>query len=152
MKGKMQLIGLGLGWVFLAIFLMSGYYYNKLSNNSEKFSFTPITWDNHMQIFNGALQCNLISEDLLERKKILKATIFANVVSRKESLSGITYFFNDDADLLKSVMEQVQIEKACCPFMKFDIAILPFSKGFALQISGPEGTIELLKGFESEEL
>lgn len=101
-----------------------------------------------MQIFNGVVQCNLIGDDLLDRKMILKENIFSNVQKREESLNGITYYFKDDSNLLESLLEHVQIEKACCPFFKFDISILPFNKGFALKISGSKEAIEMIKNFE----
>jgi len=145
------MIILGLGWVFLALFLTSGYYFNKLNNDSNGFKFSPITWNNHIKVFNGAIQCNLIGDDLLDRKKMLKQTIFSKVLKRKESLNGITYYFNDDSNLLELVLEHVQIEKACCPFFKFDISILPFNNGFALQISGSEDALQMLKEFESSD-
>jgi len=104
-----------------------------------------------MQIFNGAIQCSLVNEDLLNRKKTLRQIIFTNIVSRKTSLNGVTYYFNDNADLLESVLEHVQIEKACCPFFKFDISILPFNNGFALQISGSKDALEMIKDFELED-
>lgn len=148
MKLKMLIAFLGLGWVFLALFLMSGYYYNKLSNNSERFQLSPITWESHMQVFNGVVQCNLMEEDLLKRKKVLKETVFSNVLQRKESADGVTYYFEYKANLLESVLEHVQIEKACCPFFKFDISILPFNQGFALQISGSEEALKMLKEIE----
>lgn len=152
MKRKIPITILGLGWVFLAIFLTSGYYFNKLTINSNGFKLSPITWDNHMQIFNGAVQCNLIEEDLIDRKKILKQEIFSKVIKREESLNGIIYYFKDDLNLLESVLEHVQIEKACCPFFKFDISILPFNSGFALQVSGSEDALQMLKEFESSDL
>jgi len=145
------LVVLGMGWVFFALILSSNYFFNKFSISPEASSFNPITWENHMQLFNGAVQCNLIEEELLERKKLLKETIFSNVQRRVESSDGITYYFDDEADLIASVLEHVQIEKACCPFFKFDISILPFNNGFALKISGSEEAIEMIKGLESEE-
>lgn len=112
---------------------------------------SPISWDNHLQIFNGAIQCNLIGDDLLDRKLVLKERIFSKVIKREESLNGITYYFKDDSKLLESVLEHVQIEKACCPFFKLDISILPFNNGFALKISGSEDAIEMIKDFELSE-
>ena len=148
MREKNLKIVLGSGWLFLALFLTSGYYFNKLSNNSTAFKFIPITWENHLQIFNGAIQCNLVEADLLERKKLLKEAIFSKVQTKEESLNSFIYYFNDDPNLLESVLEHVQIEKACCPFFKFDISILPFNKGFALQISGSEDALKMLEEFE----
>ncbi len=149
MKRKILIIILGFGWIFLALFLTSGYYFNTLTNRSNGFKFSPIPWDNHLQVFNGAIQCNLIEDDLLDRKKILKQRIFSNVLKRVESEIGITYYFKDDFNLLESVLKHVQIERACCPFFKFDISILPFNNGFALQISGSKEALQMLKEFES---
>ena len=142
------MIILGLGWVFLALFLASGYYFNKFTDDTNGFKFSPITWDNHMHMFNGAVQCNLIEDELVERKELLKEVIFSKALKREEAINGITYYFDDDSNLLKSVLEHVQIEKACCPFFKFDISILPFNKGFALQISGSEEAVEMIEDFE----
>lgn len=151
MKSKILISILGLGWIFLAVFLISGYYFNTLSNNSNTFKLSPITWDNHMHMFNGAIQCNLLEEDLIDRKETLKKTIFSKVQKREESLNGITYYFENDSNLLESVLEHVQIEKACCPFFKFDISILPFNNGFAFQVSGSKEAIEMIKEFEKSE-
>ena len=102
-----------------------------------------------MQLFEGAIQCNLIEEDLVERKKVLKEAIFSKVQKKEESSEGFIYYFEDDSELLSNVLEHVEIEKACCPFFKFDISILPFNNGFALQISGSEAALEMIKEFES---
>ncbi len=151
MKMKILIIALSLGWVFLALFLTSGYFFNKLSNNSNAFKLSPITWDNHLQLMNGAIECSLIGDELLERKKVLQKTIFSQVQKKEKSLNGYTYYFVYDTKLLAAVLEHVQIEKACCPFFKFDISILAFNNGFALKISGSEEALEMLKEFESSE-
>jgi len=145
MRKKTSTIILGLGWVLFALFLISGYFYNKLSDTSANYAFSPITWESHMQIFNGAVQCNLIGDELMERKAILKKEIFSKVEKRVESSNGLIFYFKDDINLLESVLEHMIIEKACCPFFKFDVSILPFDKGFALQISGSENAIEMVK-------
>ena len=79
----------------------------------------------------------------------MKEEIFAKVTKREKSKNGIIYYFENDPKLLQSVLEHVQIEKSCCPFFKFDISILPFDHGFALQISGSEDAMEFIKEFES---
>ena len=152
MRRKIMIITLSLGWVFLALFLTSGYYFNTLSNKTHTFKLSPITWEDHMQIFNGAIQCNMLEEDLLDRKRILKKTLFSKVEKREESLNGISYYFKDSPNLLESLLEHVQIEKACCPFFKFDISILPFNKGFALKVSGSKEALEMIKDFESSDI
>ena len=149
MKRYISPIIFGLGWILLGIYLISGHYINGLSTNKSAFSFSPVAWEYHLQLFEGALQCNLTDEDLLKRKMFLKDKIFLNVVKKEKSRNGFVYYFNDEEFLLDYVLEFVQKEKACCPFFKFDISILPFNKGFALQISGSEEAVKILKNFES---
>ncbi len=146
----MKNIILGLGWIILAFFLVSGYYYEKFSIPSDSTAFIPISWESHKQIFHGVVQCSLIPEDLNIRKEELKKTIFSKVEKRKEDSNGIIFYFNDEPNLLESVLEHMMIERLCCPFFKFDVSILPFNKGFALQISGSEDAIEMIKAYELE--
>lgn len=150
MRRKILYAAFGLGWVFLGIFLVSGYYFNKMTNYFS-LEFTPINLDDHFEVFNGLIQCRLIEDELLERKITLRETIFSQVLKKEESTNEIRYFFEDDSKLLSSVLEHVQIEKACCPFFKFDISILPFNYGFVLQISGSEDAIQFVKEIELED-
>jgi len=54
-----KLVILSLGWVLLAIFLGSGYVMNKFKSGTEKSNFMPVTWDEHLSVFEGALSCSL---------------------------------------------------------------------------------------------
>lgn len=152
MKKTLLSILLGSGWILLALFLLSGHFYKKLTPDSEASFFSPIAWEGHLEIFEGAIQCSLTSEELLESKKHLKTEIISNVVEKVEIQNGYLYYFKDDPVLLNHVFGYIQKEKSCCPFFKFDVSILPFKKGFALQISGSEDAFKFLKDFEEEEL
>lgn len=152
MKKKLVRILLGSGWFFFVLLLISGYVFNSYSGNVNHSKFKPIAWDGHLQVFDGAIQCSFVGEALLERKAALKERIFSKVVNKEVSDDGITYYFEDDSTLLSSIFEDVQIEKACCPFFKFDISILPFGKGVALKISGSEAALEMIESFETMEL
>lgn len=152
MKRFLLLLFLSLGWIFLAIFLLSGYYYNKLSLNDNVYKFHPITWENHLQMFDGAVQCKLVGDDLLERKKVLKEQIFSNVSKKQAVHNGYIYYFHDSDLLLKDALEFVAYERECCPFFKFDISILPFGQGFAIQLSGSEAAFEMLSDFENSDI
>ncbi len=152
MKKNLLSLFLGTGWILLALFLLSGSYYKKLTNDTESFFFSPIAWEDHLQLFKGAIQCSLTNEELLERKKYLKDEIFNKIVKKDEIQNGFVYYFNDDPILLNYVLEFIQKEKTCCPFFKFDISILPFNKGFAMKISGSEEALNFLKDFENNEL
>ena len=84
----------------------------------------------------------------MERKENLRKNIFSKTKERIEISNGVIYRFEDNPELLTNALEFIQQEKACCPFFKFDISILPFQNGFAIQISGSELAKEMLIDFE----
>ena len=151
MKKNILFVLLSAGWFFLAVFLLSGYYFNKLSVGVDTSIFSPVSWGDHMQVFEGALQCSLTDEDLLERKQVLKESVFSKVTRKEEKTNGFVYYFKDEEGLLNDALEFIQKEKSCCPFFKFDVSILPFDHGFAIQISGSEEAIGMLKDFENND-
>lgn len=151
MKRNIFLLILGFGWVLLAIFLVSGYYFNKLSFNSEDSFLQPIPWKGHTQIFEGLVQCKLVGDDLLERKKELKEKVFSKVSRKEEVHNGYIYYFEEDQLSLNDALEFIKYEAECCPFFKFDISIMPFDYGYAFQISGSEEAFAMLHNFEHNE-
>lgn len=152
MKSNMLYTLLGSGWIFLGLFFISGFYFNKFSTQTDGSNFRPVEWRDHMQLFEGVIQCNLTNEDLIERKKLLKEKIFSKVTNREQTQNGYVYYFEYDKLMLENILEFTKTEKACCPFFKFDISILPFDLGIAIQLSGSEEVVEMLEDFESNDL
>lgn len=146
---KISILFLGSAWVLLAIFILSSYFFNKYSNDNNQPAFMPIAWEDQKQFFKGAIQCSLTSEALLERKQQLKEKVFSKVIKKEQTQNGYIFYFNNDAKILEETLEFVLKEKACCPFFKFDISILPYNYGFAFQISGAEEALEMLEDFEN---
>lgn len=139
-----------LGWVLLVLFLGSGYIMNKFKSGTENFPFQPITWGEHLSVFEGALSCSLTSEELRERIAMLRKEVFPKMIKKEELEEGYIYYFEDEGDLAIKILEFIGKEKQCCPFFKFDLSILPFKKGLALQISGSEGVKAFLSSKELE--
>ncbi len=69
----------------------------------------------------------------------------SKVIRKEIRPLAYVFYFEDDPDLLLHLMEFVQKEKDCCPFFKFDLSILPFEQGLALQISGSAAAMEMMK-------
>ena len=147
---KLQWVILGLGWVLLALFLGSGYVMNHFKSGTEKSAFTPISWGEHLIVFEGALSCSLTSAELQDRIALLKTEIFPNLTRKEELADGFIYYFEDEGDIAIKILEFIGKEKECCPFFKFDVSVLPFEKGIALQISGSEGVKDFLLSKELE--
>lgn len=150
MKMRISMVLLGMGWVLLGLFLLSGSYYKKLTGTSNTSFLSPIAWEDHLQVFKGAVSCSLSSEELLERKVYLRESIMSKVDRKEVQANAYVFYFKDDPLLLQDIMEFMQKEKACCPFFKFDLSILPFEKGLALQISGSDEAFEMIKEMEGD--
>lgn len=146
---KSKNIFLGLGWVLFFGSLISGSVFNKFSGE-EGFAFTPIGWEEHVTVLQGALTCSLTSEELIDRKLELKSEIFVHLKNKVELEDGYIYYFEDKKGLIEKITEFMLKEKQCCPFFKFDLSILPFEKGLAFRISGSKEVKDFLFEFEKE--
>lgn len=140
---------LGLGWVLFAVYFIGGYVYKQFSPEPISL-FTPVAWEDQQAVFEGAISCSLTNEELLERKKVLKKAVFSQLNKKEEVTHGFVYYFDDKDGLAEKITELMLKEKACCPFFKFDLSILPFNKGIALSITGSAAVKEMLKDFEQE--
>jgi len=135
---------LGMGWVLLAAFLLSSYVMNTYKSGTSQHAIAPITWEEHLLVFDGALSCSLTTDELQDRIALLRAEIFPNLKRKVALEKGYIYYFEDKGDMADKILEFVSKEKQCCPFFKFDFSILPFKKGLALQISGSKGVKDFL--------
>lgn len=127
------------GWLLFSFLLVSSLIFNKFSPAGESASTTSklfISWQDHLDVFQGALSCTLLPDDLRERLETLKVEVFANLIAKEELDDGYIFYFEDDKIMLDKVFEFISTEKLCCPFFKFDVSVLPFNKGLALRISG----------------
>jgi len=148
MKNKLLIPVLALGWVLLFLFLGSAYFFNSFTKDTNKSSWSPISWEEHLLVFDGALTCSLTSDELLERKQELREKIFPQLVKKESLNNGYIYYFEDNQELAEDILEFIGKEKQCCPFFKFDFSVLPFKKGLALQISGSPAVKDFLKDME----
>ncbi len=148
MKNKLLIPVLALGWILLFLVLGSTYFFNSFTKDTNENVWSPITWEEHLLVFDGALTCSLTSAELLERKQVLKEKIFPQLLKKESLDNGYIYYFEDEQQLAEDILEFIGKEKQCCPFFKFDFSVLPFKKGLALQISGSPAVKDFLKDME----
>jgi hypothetical protein len=98
----------------------------------------------------GAISFSITTEALQEGRIELKNKIFCPLLKKDELPQGFIFYFNDTRGMAENLTELMLKEKACCPFFKFDLFILPFNKGIALKISGSNAVKEMLVSFELE--
>ena len=151
MKSNFVIFLLSLGWILLFLFLGSAFVMNKFKTGSDHFAFTPIPFEEHLSVFEGAISCSLTSGELQDRIAYLKKDIFPRITKKTELEEGFIYYFDDKEDLAEKILEFIGKEKQCCPFFKFDLSVLPFKKGVALQISGSKGAKEFLIALDQQD-
>jgi hypothetical protein len=86
--------------------------------------------------------CTLTPAILAARKAALLPGLFRRADSREDTADGIRLRL--PADALSAVLEVVDAERQCCPFLRFEITVEPDSGPIWLVLSGPPGTGEFL--------
>ena len=71
--------------------------------------------------------------------------VFQTVNEVKELSNGFVFLFSGDPDIFSDIMEFVNKERLCCPFMGFNINIDPGQGNIWLKIYGREGIKECIK-------
>lgn len=89
--------------------------------------------------------CNVSALNKEERARysLVKKQLMADKKEVKDLPDGYSFRFATNAQAIKDVAEFVTYERACCPFINFDMAVS--GEDLSLKLSGPEGTKELLK-------
>ena len=90
--------------------------------------------------------CSLMDSELQERRRNVFQKVRSAVSEVKEVANGFIYCFPSDGAWIRELANLVELERQCCPFLKFSITVEPGDGPICLEMTGPEGT----KGFLSE--
>ena len=74
------------------------------------------------------------------------AEIFGNALEERELPDGYRFRFQAGDALALRLIEFINFERKCCPFFKFELIFEPESGPVWLNIRGPEGVKDLLRG------
>ena len=97
------------------------------------------------------IACNLTSAELHERRRTVLAKLRAAVVEVKELSDGYSYSFRSEGERFKELADMIDLERQCCPFLRFSLTVAAGNGPLTLEITGPEGTKDfLLSTFEWE--
>ena len=69
----------------------------------------------------------------------------AEVVGTEELPDGFAFEFASDPGLVADVSEWISLERSCCPFLKFDIALAPERGRLRLRLTGSGQVKEFLR-------
>ncbi len=93
---------------------------------------------------NAPIACSLTSSDLHERRRTILNEFRQSVVESKELEEGYSYALASDAASLRELVTLIELERQCCPFLRFRLALEPDGGPMCLELTGPPGTKEFL--------
>ena len=93
---------------------------------------------------NLPIACSLEAAELREREAILLTQFRSGVVETGELADGYAFRFSGDANSVRLVAELITAERACCPFLKFELVAEANMGPITVRMTGPAGTKEFL--------
>jgi hypothetical protein len=88
--------------------------------------------------------CALTPAQLSERREELLSGLIRAATGRCELNEGFRYSFAADGGIVQTIARTIEMERICCPFLRFQLTIEPAHGPITLEVTGPSGTRELL--------
>jgi hypothetical protein len=95
---------------------------------------------------NSPLACTLEAIDETERPRYhdLVRRLRRAIQKREEVTGGFDFLLAGAAISLQQIAEWMSMERLCCPFLNFELAIRSGEADWHLTMTGPEGVKQLL--------
>jgi hypothetical protein len=90
------------------------------------------------------IACTLTNAELQERRREVLQKARRAVTEVKELENGCAYRFPTDEKWLTELTSLVNLERQCCPFLRFVITVEAEDGPTWLEMTGPEGAKEFL--------
>ena len=90
------------------------------------------------------IACSLTSAELQERRRTVLEKARRAVVEVKELDDGYAYSFPSEGEWLHELAGLIDLERQCCPFLRFRLTVEANGGPTWLEMTGPEGTKEFL--------
>lgn len=93
------------------------------------------------------IACNPFALDINQRKR--KAELWARLAHHRSDVrelsDGYAIGLASDAQVVLAAAEFIALERSCCPFFRFELAINGTDELMWLRITGPDGAKEVLE-------
>ena len=88
--------------------------------------------------------CRLLGPELRAREQVLQREIFSGVQEVRELPDGYALRYPGEARWLATLAEFIRFERACCPFLRFELHAEQQDGPLWLRLRGPEGAKEFI--------
>ena len=78
---------------------------------------------------------------------MLVRDLFGSVQRTEETRNGFSIELARTGEQLVKLAEWISLESRCCPFFRFRIDLRPHSELVQVDLSGPPGSKELIRGY-----
>jgi hypothetical protein len=94
-------------------------------------------------VSNLPIACELTTAELQERRRTVLHSLRSVVTEVREIKNGYAYAFSS-GDRLSEITAMIDLERQCCPFLRFQLTLEPGGGPMTLELTGPEGTKDFL--------
>jgi len=94
------------------------------------------------------IACRLSGPQEIQDRRRLLGSVFEGVLRVEELEDGYAFGFPGSAGWAERLVEMINAERACCPFLTFALFFEPDGGPISLRVTGPEGA----KGFIEAEM
>jgi hypothetical protein len=95
---------------------------------------------------DAPIACSLSPDELASRRDQLLPGLIREAEKVTEIENGLRLTFAHSVDALRKIVGVVEQEQRCCTFLRFQITTEPDHGPIVFEVTGPVGTLELLKG------
>ena len=92
------------------------------------------------------IACTLTPAQMREQQGELLPALAAQARDRRELDHGYALYFDASDERLAVIVRTIQLERLCCRFLRFRLTVEPDEGPLALEVTGPPGTREFLRG------
>ena len=88
--------------------------------------------------------CSLSEDELSERRRSVLKRLQTNRLELRELTNGLAFRFAPSWEELLALVQIIDLERQCCPFLTFRLTVEPQKGPIWLELTGPAGTREML--------
>lgn len=96
------------------------------------------------QVIDVPVACSLSKAAFVERKALV-LQLTAHVLERRYLPDGVSLRFASRPEMLSEIVAFVELERACCPFIRFRIDVEPSGSGITLEMTGTEQALSVIR-------